>query len=145
MSRCKAFLNIMDRRSHLELAKIGCTHENSLVYSNYAAIDLCGVTWYMDRDAFLVIARCASCCKIARFYASEIHGWVITKDFPVIRDEMAMAQRSAYKCACKHESLLISSPYTSKGEIFINVLCRNCGIIRPISARKIDQFEGYYL
>lgn len=145
MSRYKVYSNVMDRRARLELAKIGCNHENSLVYSDYAAADLCGVTWYMDKDVFLVHARCASCYKTAKFYVSEVHPWILPKDFSVIRDEMNAVQRQAYKCACRHESLMATSPYMVKGEVFVNIRCRNCGIVRPISARKIDCFEGYYL
>lgn len=135
----------MDRRARLELKKIGCDHENSLVYSDYAAADLCGVMYFMDKDVFLVHARCGSCHKTAEFYVSEIHPWILPKDFPIIRDEMSMAQRQAYKCACSHKSLMATSPYMTKGEVYVNILCRNCGVIRPISARKIDCFEGYYL
>lgn len=145
MSRYSVYATVTDRRARLELEKIGCMHKNSLVYSDYATMDLCGIQWLDCLGMYLVHARCGSCCKIAEFYVSEIHSWIGPKDFPIIRETMNAAQRQSYKSACRHESLMISCPYMSKGEIFINVFCRNCGVVRPISARKIDYFEGYYL
>lgn len=145
MSRYSVYATVTDRRARLELEKIGCMHKNSLVYSDYATMDLCGIQWLDCLGMYLVHARCGSCCKIAEFYVSEIHSWIGPKDFPIIRETMNAAQRQSYKSACRHESLMISCPYMSKGEIFVNVFCRNCGVVRPISARKIDYFEGYYL
>lgn len=145
MSRYSVYATVTDRRARLELEKIGCMHKNSLVYSDYATMDLCGIQWLDFLGMYLVHARCGSCCKIAEFYVSEIHSWIGPKDFPIIRETMNAAQRQSYKSACRHESLMISCPYMSKGEIFVNVFCRNCGAVRPISARKIDYFEGYYL
>lgn len=145
MSRYSVYATVTDRRARLELEKIGCMHKNSLVYSDYATMDLCGIQWFDCLGMYLVHARCGSCCKIAEFYVSEIHSWIGPKDFPIIRETMNAAQRQSYKSACRHESLMISCPYMSKGEIFVNVFCRNCGVVRPISARKIDYFEGYYL
>lgn len=145
LSRYSVYATVTDRRARLELEKIGCMHKNSLVYSDYSTIDLCGVQWIDCLGMYLVHARCGSCHKTAEFYVSEIHSWIGPKDFPVIQDEMNMVQRQGYRCACSHKSLMISCPYMSKGEIFINVFCRNCTVTRAISARKIDQFEGYYL
>lgn len=145
LSRYSVYATVTDRRARLELARIGCKHMDSIVYSDYAAIDLCGVQWFDCLNMYLVHARCGSCCKTAEFYVSEIHSWIGPRDFSTIRDEINIAQRQSYKCACRHESLMISCPYMSKGEIFVNVFCRNCGIVRPISARKIYNFEGYYL
>lgn len=145
LSTYSVYATVTDRRARLELERIGCEHKNSLVYSDYAAIDLCGVQWFDCLNIYLVHARCGSCRKTAEFYVSEIHSWIGPRDFPIIRDTMNMAQRQSYKCSCRHESLMISCPYMSKGEIFVNVLCRNCGVVRPISARKIYNFEGYYL